>query len=143
MQNNSESLTLKLGEISHEDSPNILLLDFDSGEITERYENAKNQLSLCDVTWTLWDIQTSDSGAFHFIVTLKHELPLIYRVALQCICGSDPKREAINFFRCCQTIECTCFAESEQAHDSQCAMVVFGNLKNILFSAKGEANVQR
>jgi hypothetical protein len=118
---------IKIGEIAMMDSDNLLLLDYDTGEISERLEQIKYLLAIADVHYRWYCVEASQSGAYHVIITLSEPMPLMARVCLQAICQSDPKREAINFFR----------ARTELGPRKKS----WNKLKNILFSRKGYAIV--
>lgn len=71
-----------------------LLLDIDSKELDAKFWSAFSMmLDRFPGDYEKWH---SKSGNWHFYVTLDKPLPLLERIALQAMCGSDPRKEMMS-----------------------------------------------
>lgn len=71
-----------------------LLLDIDSKELDAQFWSVfKMMLDRFPGDYERW---SSKSGNWHFCITLDEPLPLLERIALQAMCGSDPRKEMMS-----------------------------------------------
>lgn len=72
-----------------------LLLDIDSQDIPKEFWSI---LSMCFDRFgiVVEDIWLSKSGNNHIVIKLDRPLPVLYRIALQSILGSDPRRDIMS-----------------------------------------------
>jgi hypothetical protein len=109
LSNSSESqsdtklgcVQVRIGEIKHKDAPDLLMLDFDELiNIADKYVEIRNTLEFLGITCATCKLEKSQSGTgYHCVIVMAEDLPLINRICLQLILGSDPKRETINYHR--------------------------------------------
>lgn len=71
-----------------------LLLDIDSPTLNESFWSVLTMmLDRFPGDYEKWN---SKNGNWHFRITLDSPLPLIERIALQAMCGSDPRKEIMS-----------------------------------------------
>ncbi len=77
-----------------EGDDNHLLLDIDSKELDAKFWTVFSMmLDRFPGDYERWN---SKSGNWHFYITLDSPLPLLERIALQAMCGSDPRKEMMS-----------------------------------------------
>jgi hypothetical protein len=64
----------------------------------KKMESVLNRF-LLEIEVTKWEAWRSEGGNCHIMMTLRYDLDVMYRIALQSILGSDPMREFLNMRR--------------------------------------------